>query len=235
MFVNIVLFPCFWSLVLSLFGTHLNLVSALSIEPNNRVIHDPNAFSIPSADVLYQAKEAFNQYSGNLIIKSNHIIHPKNNLIFNDDNDNQIAFVNTFFPVLKSALIENDAKNTLENCGSDSDIFIPTEFIVLPDPPQRGTDVNVTVNGILNDRIEDGAKIRLKVKLGLITLAVLHFDFCEKAVEFGHECPLEKGPLSISHTAKIPYEVPPGRYTIDINIETVDQRPIACVKANVRF
>jgi hypothetical protein len=98
---------------------------------------------------------------------------------------------------------------SIEDCGSLTDVFQPTDISISPDPPKRGQPLTVTVTGELSQDVTDGAFADVKVKLGVIKLVEQRLDLCKEITQIERECPVEKGRVDIKHTVDIPREVPP--------------------------
>jgi len=77
--------------------------------------------------------------------------------------------------------------------------------------------------------------VALTVKYGLITLIRQTADLCDQIVNVDLHCPLDKGPMSMTHEVKIPREVPPGKYTVMADVLTKDEEKITCLEAVVFF
>lgn len=73
------------------------------------------------------------------------------------------------------------------------------------------------------------------VKYGLIRLVNTKADLCEQTEKADLECPIEKGVLDIEKSVEIPKEVPPGKYTVHAEVINYDEKPIACLEAQVTF
>ncbi|RKP01890.1 hypothetical protein CXG81DRAFT_4508, partial [Caulochytrium protostelioides] len=114
-------------------------------------------------------------------------------------------------------------------CGSQNDVFQPHNVTLRPDPPKRGANLTVVVNGVLSKDVVDGATAHLQVRLGLIRLVNQQLDVCEEVKKIGEQCPFKKGPLHIEATVEIPWQVPPGRYLVDVTGKTVDGDDLTCV------
>ncbi|KAI9105697.1 ML domain-containing protein [Phlyctochytrium arcticum] len=134
----------------------------------------------------------------------------------------QIAFVNT-------------DGSSVSDCGAPDDVFHLESITVTPDPPQRGQLLTVDVKGHLDEAIDVGATVDVRVKLGLIKLLDKTFDLCEEIKQIGRECPLEKGPIHVNHTVELPRELPPGRYQVFIEATNFDEKHAACIKADFRL
>lgn len=93
-------------------------------------------------------------------------------------------------------------------CSSPDDIFQPQTISITPDPPVRGKDLLIFINGTLAQRVESGTA-HVKVKLGFIQLLNRDFDLCDEVTQVGKKCPLEKGPITVTHTVGIPEAIPP--------------------------
>jgi hypothetical protein len=98
-----------------------------------------------------------------------------------------------------------------------------------------GTELTITASGILSEDIEDGAKVQLSVKYGLITIINQSADLCETVKNVDLECPLKKGPLDLEKVVKLPAQIPPGHYTVSADVKTKNGDAVTCLKASVEF
>jgi hypothetical protein len=104
-----------------------------------------------------------------------------------------------------------DVANELEgvsSCGSATDLLKLDELTLTPDPPKKGSKVNIAFKGELKDTITPGAKLNIKVKWGIIQVIDKTYDFCEEAKKFGASCPMYTGPQSLSQSLDVPSSVP---------------------------
>ena len=99
----------------------------------------------------------------------------------------------------------------------------------------RGATLSIAAKGTLNEDIEEGAKVHLQVKYGLITLINQEAQLCDYVKEVDQECPLKKGDLELGKSVNIPNEVPPGKYTVLADVFTRDGDKITCLTATVSF
>lgn len=115
-----------------------------------------------------------------------------------------------------------------------------------------GTTLSIKAKGNLKQDVEEGAKVHLQVKYGLITLINQETDLCEQIKNVDLECPLKKGDMSFTKDVDLPKEIPPvrcaqsmvnlyisnifqGRYTVLADVFTKDGDKITCLKAQVAF
>jgi ML domain len=110
-----------------------------------------------------------------------------------------------------------------------------TTTIAFPNPPPRGSSLNITASGIFSKDVEEGATVGLTVKYGLITLIHQTADLCEQIKNVDLECPLKKGKMSMVHSVKIPREAPMGKYTVLADVVTKDSEQVTCMEAVVYF
>ena len=87
----------------------------------------------------------------------------------------------------------------------------------------------------MNEDVEDGAKVKLQIKYGLITIINSEADLCESAESVDIDCPLEKGKISIKKSFNLPKEIPPGKYNVVADAYTKDDDKITCLTATVEF
>jgi len=76
--------------------------------------------------------------------------------------------------------------------------------------------------------------VALQVKYGVITLIKQTIDLCEQVKNVDLDCPLE-GDLKFTKEVELPREIPPGFYTVQADAYTVDDEPIVCLQAKVKF
>lgn len=121
-----------------------------------------------------------------------------------------------------------------------------------------GTTLSISAEGYLNEDIEDGAKVHITVKYGVITLINQETDLCEQTKNVDLECPLEKGELKLTKDVDLPKEIPPvrilrsllrcerlmkrtllilkqGNYHVLADVYTKDGKKITCLTAAVSF
>ncbi|KAL7747111.1 hypothetical protein RI367_007469 [Sorochytrium milnesiophthora] len=116
------------------------------------------------------------------------------------------------------------------------DLFTITRAEISPDPPKQGEELHVELEGELKTRLEQGSTIHLTVKMNkFIQLLKKDFDLCEQVKAVGAECPLEKGPISLSGTFDIPRGIPPAVYTAFAEITDQDGQHVICEVAEYRF
>ncbi|KAF2489337.1 hypothetical protein BU16DRAFT_531660 [Lophium mytilinum] len=126
--------------------------------------------------------------------------------------------------------------NPLFFCSDPADDILTIENVDLsPNPPEKGKTLTIKAKGTLNEAIEDGAKVHLQVKYGLITLINQEADLCEQVKQVDLECPLDKGKLVLSKDVDLPREIPPGKYTVLADVFTKDNEKITCLTAHISF
>lgn len=127
-------------------------------------------------------------------------------------------------------------KNPLNYCADPKDYILTIDHVDLdPNPPRPGEKLTISANGTLSQQIEPGATVFLQVKYGLITLIKQEADLCDNLPKIDIECPLKKGPMTILKEVDIPKQVPPGKYTVLADVNTVDKEKISCLESTVVF
>ncbi|CAI7568516.1 unnamed protein product [Penicillium pancosmium] len=123
--------------------------------------------------------------------------------------------------------------NPLNYCENPTGNILEIKSVDLdPNPPKPGATLTITASGVLSETIEEGATVALVVKWGLITLISQTVDLCEQIKEVDLECPLEKGPMTLTKDVKLPNAIPPGSYSVLADVYTKDQDKITCLKAD---
>ena len=126
-----------------------------------------------------------------------------------------------------------------------------------PNPPAAGKTLTVTARGTLSEAVEEGAKVHLQVKYGLITIIKQTADLCDTVTKVDLECPLKKGETTLTKDIDLPkvradhlgpsvtpserptdlcvQEIPPGKYSVIADVYTKDEKKVTCLQATVEF
>ncbi|KAF2403479.1 phosphatidylglycerol/phosphatidylinositol transfer protein [Trichodelitschia bisporula] len=126
--------------------------------------------------------------------------------------------------------------NPLFYCSDASNDLLVIDHVDLsPNPPEAGQSLTIAAKGTLLEDIEEGAKVHIQVKFGLITLINQDTDLCDQVKNVDLECPLEKGETVLTKTVELPSRIPPGRYRVLADVYTKDRVKITCLTAEVVF
>jgi hypothetical protein len=126
-----------------------------------------------------------------------------------------------------------------------------------------GKTLTITASGTLEEDVEEGAKVHLQVKFGLITLINQEADLCDQVKNVDLSCPLKKGDMTLTKEVDLPAQIPPvctrffglgartraqdcfygvstdkrwqGKYTVLADVYTKDGDKITCLTATVWF
>ncbi|KAM0718857.1 hypothetical protein Q7P37_005929 [Cladosporium fusiforme] len=126
--------------------------------------------------------------------------------------------------------------NPLQHCANPKDDILTIESVDLsPNPPKAGTTLSITAKGDLAEDVEEGAKVHLQVKYGLITIIKQEADLCNTVKEVDLECPIKKGETALTKKVELPKQIPPGKYTVLADVISKDDKKITCLTATVEF
>jgi len=127
-------------------------------------------------------------------------------------------------------------KNPLKYCSAPDDDILQLHSVDLsPNPPKAGETLSIIASGNLTQDVKKGAKVRLQVKYGLITLIKQEVDLCDQVKNVDLDCPIKKGETKITKEVDLPKEIPPGAYNVLADAFTEDQEKITCLTAHVEF
>ncbi|RAL16413.1 ML domain-containing protein [Aspergillus homomorphus CBS 101889] len=147
-----------------------------------------------------------------------------------------IDFFSSQSPIVANGIpVEGD--NPLEYCANPSDDVLKIEKVDLsPNPPLPGRTLTIEASGTLKQPVEQGAYVLIEVKYGLITLIRQKVDLCEQLSNVDLECPLDKGDLVLRKQVDLPSQIPPGKYTVHADVQSVNDKRITCLEAhNIEF
>ncbi|KAL4807056.1 Phosphatidylglycerol/phosphatidylinositol transfer protein [Aspergillus unguis] len=127
--------------------------------------------------------------------------------------------------------------NPLEFCADPAGDLLEIKNVDLsPNPPKAGTTLKIKAEGVLKQKVEQGAYVLLTVKYGLITLINQQADLCDQLKNVDLGCPLEEGPMVLTKEVDLPTQIPPGRYTVHADVFTKDEKRLTCLDAkNIQF
>lgn len=126
--------------------------------------------------------------------------------------------------------------NPLNFCSDPKDDILEIKKVDLsPNPPKPGETLSIKASGYFKEKVEEGAKVHLQVKYGLITLINQEADLCDQIKNVDLECPLDKGDMELTKDVDIPKEIPPGKYTVLADVYTKDGDKITCLTASIAF
>jgi hypothetical protein len=100
---------------------------------------------------------------------------------------------------------------------------------------RSGQTLSIVARGDIASDVEDGAKVHLSVKYGLITIIKQTADLCDTVKNVDLECPIKKGELALTKDVELPKQIPPGKYTVLADVVTKDDKKITCLTATVEF
>lgn len=75
-----------------------------------------------------------------------------------------------------------------------------------------GQTLSIEASGTLTEDVEEGAKVILQVKYGLIRLVNMEADLCKQVGNVDLDCPIKKGPITLVKDVELPNEIPPVRF-----------------------
>ena len=74
-----------------------------------------------------------------------------------------------------------------------------------------GSTLTINATGTLKEPVEDGAKIHLQVKWGLVTIVNQQADLCTTIENVDLSCPLDEGDMEMTKDVALPKQIPPVR------------------------
>jgi hypothetical protein len=101
-----------------------------------------------------------------------------------------------------------------KNCGGPDDLLQLRALEYSPSTPRKGQMLNVTVTGALGGVIDQGSKVFLFVKWGLVRIPVPPQDVCKELMNVPDtkiRCPLPPGDMSVKQSFFLPSQIPEVR------------------------
>lgn len=152
--------------------------------------------------------------------------------------------------------------NPFEYCdekAKQSPVITIERLDLSPNPPQKGQTLDIEAVGVVLEEIKEGAYADVSVYAGPFRIIHQKFDLCELVGNVDLKCPIQKGESTVKKTVDLPEEIPPvcvssmhslhddfgrtdellghaqGSFKVVVNASTIDDHPITCLIANVKF
>ena len=147
-----------------------------------------------------------------------------------------LPFSSNNFPSISGGLNGDGASPmSWTNCGESNDLF-KLEFLeLIPDPPRRSAPLTVKLRGYLVEGLEEGV-VGYEIKFGGFKLATGKLDGCDALKKESNlpQCPIEAGPIDVTHTVELPWPIPAGKYIIHVFGErSSDHKQIFCLNLDI--
>jgi len=127
-------------------------------------------------------------------------------------------------------------KNPLDFCEDPKDHILEIKTVDLePNPPEAGKTLTIKAKGTFAEEVGKGAYVTIVVKYGLIKILTLKEDLCDQMKNVDKECPLKKGDTTITKDVELPTRIPPGTYSVQADVYTVDDKKVTCLEASIKF
>ena len=117
------------------------------------------------------------------------------------------------------------------NCGTSSDHINVNNVVMTPDPPVRSTAVNITMWGVLDEKVTDGNMV-LSITYAGMQVYTQSADVCTLSVG---GCPLSPGNVEgtvIVPASALPPFAPPGTYSGNAKLTDQNGQELACIDIN---
>ncbi|KAI5301075.1 Phosphatidylglycerol/phosphatidylinositol transfer protein [Ascosphaera pollenicola] len=145
-----------------------------------------------------------------------------------------IGFAQT--PITAESSLKVPGNNPLSYCSAPNKNILDIDQVdISPNPPQAGKTLTITATGTISKDIQEGAKVLVQVKYGLIRLISQEIDLCSEITKVDMSCPIEKGHITLSKDVQLPREIPPGKYSVFADALTKNDERITCLQAFVTF
>eukprot|EP01113_Clastostelium_recurvatum_P025195 TRINITY_DN302_c0_g1_i4.p1 TRINITY_DN302_c0_g1~~TRINITY_DN302_c0_g1_i4.p1 ORF type:complete len:140 (-),score=56.26 TRINITY_DN302_c0_g1_i4:144-563(-) len=113
------------------------------------------------------------------------------------------------------------------NCGTAADDLKISNVAITPDPPVKGQNLSVELDGTLSTTIT-GGNLAISIKYGFITVIDKTVPFCSE-----EKCPVNAGPYTQKITEMLPSDAPSGKYTGKLTGTDQSGKEIACATFTV--
>jgi hypothetical protein len=105
-------------------------------------------------------------------------------------------------------------------CSSEEDMMHVEKVYIVPDPPTKGANLSVFLQGTLYETLDNGAYMTANVKKGGIKFPQVRFSVCDYMKNGG--CPVAPGEQTLQFEFDIPKMIPGGPYEVQANLFNAD-------------
>jgi hypothetical protein len=129
----------------------------------------------------------------------------------------------TGLSIIKDANLTTISYPFVECAGSTDDLVIDS-LNLIPNPPKKGSKVQIGVEGKVDEQLTQGSFLEIDV----FFLGVKIYD---ETVGFDQLLPLPvgPGPLAVNYSVSIPGEAPPGLYLVQLTFYDQSNTQIQCI------
>ncbi|KAJ3188136.1 Phosphatidylglycerol/phosphatidylinositol transfer protein [Gaertneriomyces sp. JEL0708] len=125
------------------------------------------------------------------------------------------------------------AINALDVCPGTTGSLAVDDVMINPNPIIIGQNVTISASGKVTKEITAGAKAKVTVKAGFLTLYSSEVDICEAALENGIVCPIPIGDNAVTISQPVPSIVPKGTYQVKVDAKHADGSALVCFQGPV--
>lgn len=142
-----------------------------------------------------------------------------------------LFFVSKLKDLRSYSTFKNDFN--LEICDLDKNSLVINSFEITPTPLERGEFHQISINSELHKKILPGSEVYLTVRYMKMKIFSKVYDLCK--LDKKTKCPIETGNKNMTHSFKLPKEIPNGKYNIDLKILDQDKEQVLCSKIDLAF
>jgi len=147
----------------------------------------------------------------------------------------QLQTLNCYFLIFKHDFLN---KFDYEICQKDSSLLKINNILLTPNPPVKGQELTLQIDGFLHKSILNGSELKVVVKYKMITVYKKLLNFCDELKKINNSnltCPILNGEKSVNYSFTLPNEIPNGNYIIDLVLYNQDKNLTLCSKIMMEF
>ncbi|KAJ5987107.1 vacuole protein [Penicillium sp. IBT 35674x] len=120
-----------------------------------------------------------------------------------------------------------------QTCSSEDEALSIRDVKLSPDPPLPGGSVNITLEGILQETIEDGSLMRTTLKIGSVLIQKREIDICGDFLNgTGISCPVPPGPFHLTKSYD-PENYAEAAFKLEAHAYNADESEITCLRFSI--
>mgnify|MGYP001578204331 CR=1 FL=1 len=121
-------------------------------------------------------------------------------------------------------------------CDALENTFKLEHITLSPNPPRKNQNLNINMKGNLNEKIDFGTTISIKIHYTFFKVYDKTLDLCSELEKHSDsiKCPIEKGIQDIKYIAQISKEMLNGKYKISVKINQKNTK-VFCINMKLQI
>lgn len=121
-------------------------------------------------------------------------------------------------------------------CDVSENTFKLEHIEISPNPPHKNQNLDINMKGNLNEKIDFGTTISIKIHYTFFKVYDKTLDLCKELEKYSDsiKCPIEKGLQDIKYVTQISKEILNGKYKVSVKIKQKNTK-VFCINMKLQI